>query len=99
MKYAYVGITTEDLTPALAKALGYSVKQGALIESVSPKGPGAAAGLHGSSKGVDVLGYQDLKTGGDVIVAIDGKPVRNADAVTLPASLAIVPRRVASFGG
>src|SRR5437764_1462283 len=32
--YAYVGITTNDLTPSLARALDYSVNQGALIEDV-----------------------------------------------------------------
>jgi S1-C subfamily serine protease len=97
VKYAYVGITTEDLTPSLATALGYSVKQGALIEAVAPNGPGAAAGLRGSAKTVDVLGYTGLKTGGDVIVAIDGKPVRNADDVVRIVSFGLRPRSVATF--
>jgi 2-alkenal reductase len=97
VKYAYVGITTEDLTPALANALGYSVKQGALIESAAANGPGAAAGLRGSAKAVDVLGYPDLKTGGDVIVAIDGKPVRSADDVVRIVSFDLRPGAVATF--
>jgi 2-alkenal reductase len=97
VKYAYVGITTEDLTPALANALGYSVKQGALIEAVTPTGPGAHAGLLGSSKAVDVLGYTGLKTGGDVIVAIDGKPVRSADDVVRIVSFDLRPGSVATF--
>lgn len=97
VKYAYVGITTEDLTPALANALGYSVKQGALVESVAPSGPGASAGLHGSTKAVDVLGYSGLKSGGDVIVAIDGKPVRSADDVVRIVSFDLRPHAVATF--
>jgi 2-alkenal reductase len=97
VKYAYVGITTQDLTHSLAKALGYSVKQGALIEGVSPNGPGAAAGLRGSAKTVDVLGYSGLKTGGDVIVAIDGKPVRDADDVVRIVSFDLRPGAVATF--
>jgi 2-alkenal reductase len=97
VKYAYVGITTEDLTPALADALGYSVKQGALIESVAPNSPGAGAGLRGSAKAVDVLGYSGLKTGGDVIVAIDGKPVRSADDVVRIVSFDLRPGAVATF--
>jgi S1-C subfamily serine protease len=97
VRYAYVGITTEDLTPALANALGYSVKQGALIEGVHAKSPGAAAGLHGSSKPMDVLGYTGLKTGGDVIVAIDGKPVRSADDVVRIVSYGLRPGQVATF--
>src|SRR5205807_18778 len=70
--YAYVGITSQDLTPSLAKTLGYSVKQGALVEDVRAGGPGADAGLRGSTHQVDVLGYSGLCTGGDIIVAIDG---------------------------
>jgi S1-C subfamily serine protease len=97
VKYAYVGITTEDLTPALANALGYSVKQGALIEGVAPHGPGAAAGLRGSGRTVDVLGYSGLKTGGDVIVAIDGKPVRSADDVVRIVSFDLRSGAVATF--
>jgi 2-alkenal reductase len=97
VKYAYVGITTEDLTPSLANALGYSVKQGALIEGVRAHGPGADAGLRGSTKPVDVLGYTGLKTGGDVIVAINGKPVRSADDVVRIVSFDLRPGAVATF--
>jgi len=97
VKYAYVGITTQDLTPSLAEKLGYPVKQGALIEDVRPNGPGARAGLRGSSRPADVLGYRDLKTGGDVIVAIDGRPVRSADDVVRIVSFALRPGAVATF--
>jgi len=97
VKYAYVGITTQDLTPSLAKALGYSVPQGALIEDVRQGGPGDRAGLHGSSRSVSALGYRDLRTGGDVIVAIDGKPVRNADDVVRIVSFSLAPGSVATF--
>ena len=34
--YAYVGISTEDLTPSLARALGYKAEHGALIVGVAP---------------------------------------------------------------
>jgi 2-alkenal reductase len=97
VRYAYVGITTQDLTPALAQALGYEVKQGALVEDIRRPGPGASAGLRGSSKPVNVLGYRDLRTGGDVIVAIDGKPVRNADDVVRIVSYDLRPGAVATF--
>ena len=97
VRYAYVGITTQDLTPALAEALGYSVKQGALVEDVRPNGPGARAGLRGSSRPVNTLGYRDLKTGGDVVVAIDGKPVRRADDLVRIVSFDLRPGTVAVF--
>jgi 2-alkenal reductase len=94
--YAYVGITTQDMTPALARALGYSVAHGALVEDVKP-GPGAKAGLRPSTRPVEALGYRDLKGGGDVIVAIDGKPVRNADDVVRIVSFDLRPGSVATF--
>ena len=34
--YAYVGITTDNMTPSLARALGYKVDHGALIVNVEP---------------------------------------------------------------
>src|SRR5947209_15987436 len=77
--YAYVGITTDDLTPSIAHAVGSSVDRGALIVDVKPGSPAAKAGLRGGNHNVNVLGIQDLVTGGDVIVAIDGMPVRGAD--------------------
>ena len=97
VEYAYVGITTQDLTPALARVLGYPVRQGALVEDVRPGGPGAKAGLRGSSRPVNALGYRDLRSGGDVIVAIDGKPVRSADDVVRIVSYSLKPRGVATF--
>jgi S1-C subfamily serine protease len=95
--YAFVGITTQDVTPALAAALHLPVKQGALIQRVYQGSPGAAAGLRGSSKPANVLGYQDLKSGGDVIVAIDGKPIRSADDVVRVVTFQLRPGAVATF--
>jgi S1-C subfamily serine protease len=95
--YAFVGVTTEDVTPSLAAALHLPVKQGALIEKVYRGSPGAAAGLRASTEPVNVLGYQDLRSGGDVIVAIDGKPVRSADDVVRIVSYELRPGAVATF--
>jgi S1-C subfamily serine protease len=75
VSYAYVGVSTEDLTPALARRLGYEVSRGALIAEVSP-GPARTAGLRGSSREVDFNG-RAVPAGGDVVIAIDGEPVRS----------------------
>jgi 2-alkenal reductase len=77
VSYAYVGVSTEDLTPALARRLGYAVSRGALIARVSP-GPARDAGLRGSSREVDFNG-RAVPTGGDVVLAIDGEPVHSGD--------------------
>lgn len=97
VSYAYVGITTEDMTPSLARALGYKVDHGALIEGVNGGSPAQAAGLRGGTREVDVLGIQGLATGGDVIVDIDGWPVRGADDVVRIVSFSLKPNDVAVF--
>ena len=48
--YAYAGLQTENLTPALARHLGLPVGYGALIDSVTAGGPAARAGLRGGSR-------------------------------------------------
>ena len=95
--YAYVGITTENMTPSLARALGYHVDRGALIVGVTGGSPADKAGLRGGKKDVDVLGIRGLATGGDVIVAIDGTPVGGADDVVRLVSFSLEPREVAVF--
>jgi 2-alkenal reductase len=97
VEYAYVGITTQDLTPSLARALGYEVRRGALIEQVAPGSPGESAGLRGGTRTVDVLGLRDLQSGGDVIVAIDGRRVESADDVVRIVALSLEPNDVSVF--
>ena len=92
--YAYVGITTETLTPSLARALGYKVDHGALIVTVKGGSPADAAGLRGGIRDANVLG-RTVSTGGDVIVAIDGKPVNGADDVVRFVSFSLRPKDVA----
>ena len=45
----------------------------------------------------DALGIQTLVTGGDVIVEIDGTPVRGADDVVRIVSARLKPKDVAVF--
>jgi 2-alkenal reductase len=94
--YAYVGITTENMTPSLARALGYKVEHGALIVTVKGGSPAERAGLRGGADEVDVLG-RTVATGGDVIVAIDGRPVNGADDVVRFVSFSLRPKDVAVF--
>jgi 2-alkenal reductase len=80
VSYAFVGVTTEDLTPALARHFGYSVDRGAVIASVQDGSPAADAGLRGGDRDESYLGV-DFTAGGDVIVAIAGHPVRSSEDV------------------
>lgn len=80
VSYPYVGITSNDLTPSVARRLGYRIRRGALVARVLSGGPAARAGLRGGSGQVEVDGRL-VTRGGDVIVAIGGRPVRNKDDV------------------
>ena len=76
--YAYVGVHTDDLWPALARKLGLSVTRGALIADVVPGGPAERAGLHGGDGTVTFQGTE-VRTGGDVVVGVDGTRIRSGD--------------------
>jgi S1-C subfamily serine protease len=96
VKYAYVGITTEDLTPSIAKKFGYAAQQGALIDVVKAGGAGDRAGLKAGTKDTVYQGVQ-VKVGGDAIVAIDGVPVTHAEDVVRIVSERLLPGETATF--
>ena len=96
VRYAYVGITTQDLTPSIARAYGYAARRGALIDVVRPGGAAARARLRAGTRDA-VFEGQGLKVGGDAIVAIDGIPVTNAEDVVRIVSERLFPGEVARF--
>jgi S1-C subfamily serine protease len=78
--YAYLGVTTETLTPTLARHLGYSATRGAIVGVVRDDSPAAKAGVRGGDEQESFNGLE-VTRGGDVIVAADGRPVLSADDV------------------
>jgi S1-C subfamily serine protease len=96
VRYAYIGITTDDLTPALARFLDIPVATGALITCVKPDSPGENAGLHAGSDQRSFEGAQ-VTGGGDVILAIDGRRVRSGSDVVRLVSQRLEPGRKATF--
>jgi S1-C subfamily serine protease len=74
VQYAFLGVTSESLYPQLAEHLGLDTKSGALITDVVSGSPADKAGLKGST-GETTFQLQHVKTGGDVVIAVDGKPV------------------------
>jgi serine protease Do len=62
----WLGLGVQDLTPAIAQAMGLPVHEGAVVISMDEGTPAARAGLR-----------QD-----DVIVAVDGKPITSAGSLT-----------------
>ena len=84
--YAYLGVTSESLYPQLADHLGLDTDAGALITDVVSGSPADDAGLKGST-GQSTFQLQQVKTGGDVVLAVDGKQVlQNNDLSKLVAA-------------
>jgi Do/DeqQ family serine protease len=57
-----IGLTTQDPTPEIAKALGLTPNQGALVVEIAPDSPAARAGLKR----------------GDVVISLNGRAVRSS---------------------
>jgi S1-C subfamily serine protease len=60
---AYLGVTTDTVTPDVAFQLGLSVERGALVLATIDGGPAEAAGIER----------------GDVIIELDGRPIATRD--------------------
>ena len=73
-EYAYMGVSSQALYPQLARKLGLDTTYGGLLSEVVSGGPAEKAGLEGGS---DKLRFQaaEYRTGGDVILAIDGQKI------------------------
>ena len=94
--YAYVGLTSENLTPSLAQHLRIPVASGALVDAVTPGGPADQAGIHGGT-GESVFQGRSIVHGGDVIIAIDGLKVASADDLVRIVTNELDPQKVATF--
>ena len=75
--YAYIGVTTQDVTPSLARRYELGAERGALIQSVVPRGPAERAGLRGATRR-EVFNGVPIELGGDLIVAFAGQPIERA---------------------
>jgi serine protease Do len=69
----WLGVAIQRVTPSIAKSLGLSEASGALVSSVMPNSPAALVGLKP----------------GDVIVAVDGQPIKQVH--DLPRIVAAAP--------
>ena len=58
----WLGVEIQSITPEMASSLGMKEPKGAIVASVVPDGPAAKAGLRQ----------------GDVVLAVDGKPVEDS---------------------
>jgi S1-C subfamily serine protease len=75
---AYLGVSMATVNEDVASEANLPVDSGALVEQVEEGTPADEAGLRASE--IDELSG-DVSQAGDVIVSIDGEPVRSADDV------------------
>lgn len=77
--HPWLGIAGRTLTPGIREAMDLDKAQpGVLVISVVKDSPADDAGLQGSEKEVSIDGLQTL-VGGDIIVGIDGRDIREFD--------------------
>ena len=80
--HPWVGISGRDIDPALAQALNLVDARGFLVVNVVEDSPAEKAGLKGSEETREVDGVE-YPFGGDVILAVDGKIVRQIDDILI----------------
>jgi serine protease Do len=68
---AYLGVTIQEVTPAIARAIGLDAPKGALVGEVTPNSPAQRAGLQS----------------GDVITGLNGKPVLESNQLQMEISM------------
>ena len=86
VSYAYVGVTTQDVTPRLARKFGFATPRGALVAKVQPDTPASRAGLRGGTSVEDADGVQ-VSLGGDVIIRIGTTSIAAAQDVSRAVAL------------
>jgi 2-alkenal reductase len=94
--YAYVGVTARTLTPTLAERFDYPVDHGAMVEQIAAGSPGLRAGLR-CGREREVFRGVEFRKGADVIVAIDGQPVKSADDLVRIVSERLEPGQQSTF--
>jgi S1-C subfamily serine protease len=82
ISHAVLGVSQTLLVQGdIAEELEMPRSGGLLIEGIDDGSPAAAAGLRGPNRTVIVGRVYRLNIGGDLIIAIDGKPVDGQDAL------------------
>jgi S1-C subfamily serine protease len=80
--HPWVGISGRDIDPALANVLNLVDSRGFLVVNVVEGSPAAKAGLKGSEETREVDGVE-YPLGGDIILSVDGKIVRQIDDILI----------------
>ena len=82
ISHPWLGIAGEDLTSTVASQVNVSAKSGVYVTLVSSGSPAEHAGLRGAFQSADeAAASSSLRSGGDVILKVDGKDVSSVDQV------------------
>ena len=96
VRYAYIGVSTQDVTPGIARRFGLGAQRGALVTRVEEGSPAGLAGLRGGSR-TEAFNGLDVTLGGDLIVAIAGTKVDDADDVYGIVTTTLEPGQTVTF--
>ncbi|MDX6682496.1 MAG: hypothetical protein QOG94_2535 [Solirubrobacteraceae bacterium] len=78
--YAYLGVATTRIYPQLARRFKLPVRKGAWVQEVVSGGPADRAGLRAGSGSVRFQA-RSVNPGGDIITAVDGRPLNDEAAL------------------
>jgi S1-C subfamily serine protease len=87
VSYAFLGVETVPIYPQLRERFELPVGEGAWVQDASEGGPAAKAGLRGGGPRETTFQVRPYRTGGDVITAIDGRPVDDPDDLSRAVAL------------
>jgi serine protease Do len=80
--HPWLGVIGTDITPAIAEAMNLNLTEakGFLVTGINANSPADKAGIKGGDRVLQINGIE-MELGGDIIIGIDGKPVRKIDDV------------------
>jgi S1-C subfamily serine protease len=96
VRYAYIGVSTQDVTPGIARRFSLGAERGALVTQVEEGSPAAAAGVRGGTR-TEAFNGKDVTLGGDLIVAIGGSKIESADDVSRLVTTDLAPGQTVTF--
>jgi S1-C subfamily serine protease len=96
VRYAYIGVSTQDVTPGIAKRFSLGAERGALVTQVEEGSPAGVAGIRGGNR-TEAFNGKDVTLGGDLIVAIGRSKIESADDVSRLVTTTLTPGQTVTF--